>query len=72
MLSGTGVIGGSGAIVKNSTATLTIDNSTANTFSGGVDVANGTLVVDQTPGTGQITLGNGTTVTVGSQYAIQR
>jgi autotransporter-associated beta strand protein len=70
VLSGTGVLGGSGAIVKNSTGTLTIDNSTANTFSGGVDVANGSLVVDQTPGSGQITLGNGTALTVGSQYAI--
>jgi autotransporter-associated beta strand protein len=70
ILSGTGVIGGSGAIVKNSTGTLTINNSVANTFSGGIDLANGSLVVDQTPGTGQITLENGTALTVGSQFVI--
>jgi autotransporter-associated beta strand protein len=60
VLSGTGFIGGIGSIVKDSLGTLTIQNSTANTFSGGIVVNSGTLVLSQGVGTGTINFADGT------------
>jgi autotransporter-associated beta strand protein len=60
VLSGTAFIGGIGSIVKDSLGTLTIQNSTANTFSGGIVVNSGTLVLSQAVGSGPIDFANGT------------
>jgi autotransporter-associated beta strand protein len=68
VLSGTGVIAGTGGLVMNGAGTLTIENSQANTFSGSVALNNGTLILDQTPGTGQINLANGTALVINTQY----
>lgn len=58
-LSGSGVLGGSGTLSKSGTGTLTLSNSTANTFSGGTTITDGSLNIG-TGGTG------GNTSTVGA------
>ncbi len=63
VLSGTGVIGGIGGLVKDSSGTLTISNSNANTFSGGIDVNAGTLIINQYVA-GTITMGDGTAIVI--------
>lgn len=70
-LSGAGILGGSGTLVKNGTGTLTLSNTTANTYSAGTTVNGGILSLG-TGGTGADTstvsaLGSGTaTLNTGS------
>ena len=64
VLSGTGYIAGIGSIVKNSLGSLTIQNSNANTFTGGIVVNSGTLTLSQGVGSGPITLGDGTALVI--------
>jgi autotransporter-associated beta strand protein len=66
VLSGTGVIAGTGGLVMNSAGTLTIENTQADTFSGGMAVNSGTVILDQTPGSGPINLANGTALEINS------
>lgn len=64
-ISGTGSWGGNASIVKNGTGTLTLANTTANTFSGGITVNAGTIALtndtlnDSGLGSGAITLNGG-------------
>jgi len=69
VLAGSGAIGGTGGLQKDSLGTLTIRNTTANTFSGGVVVNSGTLVLDQSVGTGPINLEDGTGLTLNTSIA---
>jgi len=69
-LGGTGLLGGTGALSKDGSGTLTISNSAANSFTGGVALNAGTLVVNQSVGSSGITLGDGTTLNVASAFVI--
>jgi autotransporter-associated beta strand protein len=51
-LSGTGVIGGSGVLVKDGTASLTIEDSGANTYSGGAEINSGIAYTNNGSGFG--------------------
>jgi autotransporter-associated beta strand protein len=57
-LSGTGAIGGAGALVKEGSASLTVNNSGGNTFSGGAIIDAGAVYMGNATalGSGQITL----------------
>src|SRR5262249_37650513 len=59
-ISGNGTIGGVGGIIKNNTNTATIN--TQNTFTGGITINGGSIVLTQptSGGTGTITLNSGT------------
>ncbi len=46
VFSGGGYIAGSGSLLKEGSSTLTIENSTANTYSGGTTINDGTLLAD--------------------------
>ena len=46
VFSGGGYIAGSGSLLKEGSSTLTIENSTANTYSGGTTINGGTLLAD--------------------------
>ena len=70
MLSGTGYLAGNAAIVKTSLGSLTIANSTSNTFAGGVVVDSGTLVLGQYVGTGPITLAGNSNLVINSGVGI--
>jgi fibronectin-binding autotransporter adhesin len=67
---GPGSLGGSGSLLKEGTGTLLIDNSSANTFSGGVTVKSGTLQVGNNDTAGSLPSGslvnNGNLVYAGS------
>ncbi|MEI6646064.1 MAG: autotransporter-associated beta strand repeat-containing protein [bacterium] len=57
-------IAGSGALTKKGTGTLNLQNASANTFSGGLNIQMGTVAgqtAQQNFGTGTISLGNGDT-----------
>ncbi len=53
-----GIVSGNGSLIKNGTATLTLDG--ANTYSGGTTINAGTLAlgVGQSGAAGDLTLGN--------------
>ena len=60
-----GAINGGGEILKTGSGTLTFSGSSSNSFSGGLDIASGTVVLAKTAGTnatggGAITVGDGT------------
>jgi autotransporter-associated beta strand protein len=63
--SGTGSIGGNASITKNGTGTLTISNTTANTFSGGITLNAGNINLTNDAlnanglGTGPVTMNGG-------------
>lgn len=61
---GAGALAGAGSLVKSGTGTLTINNSTANTFSGGTLLDGGILSIPSTAvsplGSGTLTLAGGT------------
>ena len=65
VLSGTGYLAGNAAIIDNSSTSLTIQNSTNNTFGGGIIVNSGTLVLGQGVGTGPITMAGNSTLNFG-------
>lgn len=64
-LSGTGSLGGNASITKNGTGTLTLSNTTANTFTGGFTLNQGTIALANDTlnanglGTGPVTLNGG-------------
>jgi autotransporter-associated beta strand protein len=60
VISGTAGIGGPAAVIKNSAGSLTFQNTVDNTFSGGIVVNSGTLILSQGVGSGPITLADGT------------
>lgn len=68
--SGTGNLAGSTALVKNGSGTLTFANTTANTHTGGTFLNAGTIVLaddfanSNALGTGPVTFGQGTTLTM--------
>jgi len=64
-LSGTGSIGGTGTLVKEGSASLTISNSGGNTFSGGAVLNAGTVYMDNGSA-----LGSGTTTLNGADLEI--
>ncbi len=60
---GSGVIGGSGRLVKSGSGTLSFAGASANTFTGGVDLSAGTLQLSGAAsplGTGLVTISGGT------------
>lgn len=60
---GTGSLAGSARLIKSGTGRLTLANTVANTFSGGVTLQAGTLAIGNTStslGTGLVTIGGGT------------
>ena len=63
-----GVLSGAAGLVKQGTGTMTLNSSTANTFSGGTTVSGGTLAAatNQQLGTGSVTVGSGATLTTGN------
>ncbi len=63
-----GVISGSGGLVKQGAGTMTLNSSSSNTYSGGTTVSGGTLVAatNQQLGTGNVTVGTSATLTTGS------
>lgn len=64
-LSGTGSLGGNASITKNGTGTLTLSNTTANPFTGGLTLNQGTIALANDTlnanglGTGPVTLNGG-------------
>jgi autotransporter-associated beta strand protein len=60
-LTGTGSIGGTGSLIKEGTASLTISNSGGNSFSGGAEIDGGTIYMNNGSalGSGQTTLNGG-------------
>lgn len=60
---GSGLIGGATKLVKSGSGTLTISNTTANTYTGGTTLSAGTLAIGNsasTLGTGLVTISGGT------------
>jgi autotransporter-associated beta strand protein len=62
---------GGGTIQKTGTGSLVLSGLTANTLTGGLNIAQGTVIFDNTAvsnayGTGAITLGNGVTIQAGT------
>jgi len=64
-ISGTGSMAGNASVTKNGTGTLTFSNTTANTFSGGLTLNQGTIILANDTlnanglGTGPVTLNGG-------------
>jgi autotransporter-associated beta strand protein len=68
--SGTGKIGGATSLVKDGTGTLTLSESGGDNFTGGIQVNNGTLILDNTNSiTGGLTINGGTTLQIGNNDA---
>jgi autotransporter-associated beta strand protein len=65
-LSGTGNLVGATAIVKSGTHTLTIGNSTVNTFTGDIAVNGGILKAGMPTALGAAVVGTGTTINTGA------
>lgn len=66
--SGVGSINGAVGLVKNDAASVTLSESGGDSFSGGIDVTGGTLVLDDANSTitGGLTISSGTTVQIGN------
>ncbi|HEY1786856.1 MAG TPA: autotransporter-associated beta strand repeat-containing protein, partial [Verrucomicrobiae bacterium] len=58
MFSGGGALAGSGELLKQGAGTLVLDNSSANTLSGGVIISNGVLQVGNNDANGSLPAGN--------------
>ena len=63
-----GVISGAAGLVKQGTGTMTLNSSSANTYTGGTTVSGGTLAAstNQQLGSGSVTVGTGATLTTGN------